>query len=185
MLAFCSTRRMVAPAALSSREHAVDLLHQDRREPHRRLVEQQRARAAHQRARHGQHLLLAARERAAGLLEPLAQAREDVEHAVEVARDTGLVAAGPGAEAEVLAHGEVAEDAAPLGHLGHAEPHTALGGRAPRGRGRRGSRGRSASSMPGDGPQGGRLPRPVGADEGEDLALADRKEIPLTAAMSP
>ena len=61
-----------------------DLLHHQRRQPERRLVEQQQPRPAHQRAADRQHLLLAARERAAALLPALAQARKQREHPLEI-----------------------------------------------------------------------------------------------------
>ena len=54
-----------------------DLLDDERREPERGLVEQQQLRPAHQRARDGEHLLLAARQRAAALVQALLEARED------------------------------------------------------------------------------------------------------------
>src|SRR5258708_17203647 len=58
-------------------DHLEDLLDDERREAERRLVEQQEARAAHQRAADRQHLLLAARERAAALAPaPLAAGKE-------------------------------------------------------------------------------------------------------------
>ena len=44
-----------------------DLAHDERREAERGFIEQQKARAAHQRAGDGEHLLFAARERAAAL----------------------------------------------------------------------------------------------------------------------
>ena len=53
-----------------------DLLDQDRREPERRLVEQQEPRPGHQRPADREHLLLAARQRAALLVGPLAEPRE-------------------------------------------------------------------------------------------------------------
>src|SRR5260221_8535188 len=56
----------------------------ERSKPERRLVEQQEARPAHQRACDRQHLLLAARERAAALVEPFAQPRKQREDAGEI-----------------------------------------------------------------------------------------------------
>ena len=53
-----------------------DLPHDQRREAERRLVEQQQPRPRHQRAGDRQHLLLAARQRAAALVQALLQARE-------------------------------------------------------------------------------------------------------------
>ena len=65
-----------------------DLLHDHRREAHRRLVEQEHAWSSHQRTGDREHLLLAAGHGPARLGAPLAQPREQVEHAVEVGRGT-------------------------------------------------------------------------------------------------
>ena len=72
-MAFCSTMKIVTPClliGLDQLQHPVDV---ERRQAHGRLVHADAARAAHQRARHGDHLLLAARERAGALVEALAQ----------------------------------------------------------------------------------------------------------------
>ena len=53
-----------------------NLLHQERRETERGLVEENKARTAHQRTADRQHLLLATRERAATLVRAIAQARK-------------------------------------------------------------------------------------------------------------
>ena len=58
--------------------------HELGRQAHRRLVEQQHLGPGHQRPADGQHLLLAARQRAARLLAPLRQAGEEREDPVEV-----------------------------------------------------------------------------------------------------
>ena len=55
-----------------------------RREPERRLVEQQQPRPAHQRARDRQHLLLAAGQRAAALVQALLQPRKQREDPREI-----------------------------------------------------------------------------------------------------
>jgi hypothetical protein len=60
MLAFCSTSRIAVPSVWISLDRVEDLLHERRREAHRRLVEEQDARLGHQRPAHRQHLLLAA-----------------------------------------------------------------------------------------------------------------------------
>ncbi len=49
--AFCSTTRIVVPRLVHLRERLEDLAHDERREPERRLVEEQQARLRHQRAR--------------------------------------------------------------------------------------------------------------------------------------
>src|SRR5262245_62241458 len=63
-----------------------DLLDDEGRETERRLVEEQEARAAHQRAGDGQHLLLAARQGAAALIEPFLESREDGADALQILR---------------------------------------------------------------------------------------------------
>ena len=77
----------MVPCALISAMIVEDLLGQDRREAHRRLVEEQDRRARHERAAHGQHLLLATRQRSGLLAAPLLQAREEVEDARDVVVD--------------------------------------------------------------------------------------------------
>ena len=61
-LAFCSTSRIVTPVLAQLRERLEDEVDHDRREAERRLVEQQQARPAEQRAGDRELLLLAARE---------------------------------------------------------------------------------------------------------------------------
>src|SRR5262245_32265275 len=61
-----------------------DLLNQEGRETERRLVEEQQAGAAHQRAGNREHLLLATGERTAALVQTLTQARKQVEDACQV-----------------------------------------------------------------------------------------------------
>ena len=65
-------------------ERGVELLHDERGEPERRLVEQQQPRAAHQRPGHAEHLLLPARQLAGPLVAALGEDREQLEHAVLV-----------------------------------------------------------------------------------------------------
>src|SRR3546814_8803767 len=83
------------------------------------LVDEHDQRVAQQRAAHGQHLLLAARE-AAGLgVAPLLEAREVVEHLLHrplhAAGARGLLA-----HAQILVHREVGEHLALLGNEGPA-----------------------------------------------------------------
>ena len=106
-----------------------------RREPERRLVEQQHVGPREQRTRDRELLLLAARERAGVALRELGDDREEAAHPVEVVGDA-LLAAPPGEpEAQVLLDGERAEDVA------------ALRARARRRRGRR-PRARPRSATP-------------------------------------
>ena len=76
---------------------------------------------AHERAAHGEHLLLAAGKRTGDLVLALFQTREDLIHALEVALDAVLVVAKVGADLEVFIGREVCKDLTPLRHLAHAE----------------------------------------------------------------
>jgi len=137
-------------------------------------MDEQQARPAHQRPPHRQHLLLPAREGARRLAQPLAQAREGPEDPLQVGLDAGPVAPLPGGEAQVLMHREVAEDPAPLGDVGDAEPDDAVGRDAP-----------EVLALEADAPPEGRQARdrpehrglagPVRADQGDDLARPHRE----------
>src|SRR4029450_11350579 len=78
----------------------------------------------HHHAGDRQHLLLAARERLARLLDALAQAREMMKHLVEPpATDLGgSIRGGREPELQILPHGEPREDPAVLGDEAAAEP---------------------------------------------------------------
>ncbi len=65
------------PSLFRLRDHIEDGVDQHRGQAHRRLVHQQDSGFQHQPAAGGQHLLLAARERAAFLVEALFKAREE------------------------------------------------------------------------------------------------------------
>ena len=139
-------------------------------EPQRRLVEQEKARAAHKRAGDGEHLLLAARERAATLGAPLAEDGKDAEHALEVFVE--MTGRGRGrAHLQVLQHRHAGEDAPPFRRMGDAAAHDAEGGQVG-----------DVLAVEGDGAAGGArvaanrhqqrgFSRAVGADQGDDLAL--------------
>ena len=73
-----------------------------RREAHRRLVEQQQLRDGHQRAADRQHLLLAAGQRAPGLLLALLEDGEEREDPVNVLREPSLSLRAIRAHLEVL-----------------------------------------------------------------------------------
>ena len=142
----------------------------ERREPERGLVEEEQPRREHQRAGEGEHLLLAAGERARLLREPLAEKREPGEDALEVGGD-GAVAPRVRAEAEVLLDAQLDERAASLGDVRDLLPRRRLR-RAPDRRPVEEDLA-AAADRAGDGAEGGRLPGPVGAEDGDDLALAD------------
>ena len=107
-----------------------DLLHDQRRQAERRLIQQQQPRPQQQRARDRQHLLLAARKRAGLLAEALAQSGEIAEHALEVLGDALTVAADVAAKPEVLLDRQLEERAAPVRHVRDAALHDVLGGAA-------------------------------------------------------
>ena len=97
-----------------------DLLDEERREAHRRLVHAQQPGARHQRAADRHHLLLAARERPRLLLLPLGEPREQRVDAVEVTVDGLLIVAVLPLERpheQVLEHGHSREEATALRRL--------------------------------------------------------------------
>src|SRR5262249_60915021 len=85
------------PALVDLANRAEDLAHEQGRESERRLVQEQEARARHESAADGQHLLLAARERARALLLALEQSREELAHPFAIGGDAGAALAAGGA----------------------------------------------------------------------------------------
>ena len=100
-------------------KHVEDLLGDDRRQPHGRLVQQQEFGGTHQRPPDRQHLLFAAGQRARRLAQPLFEAREHGEDLLPVAADRGLVPAAVSAHLQVLVHAQAEEDVPPFGDMGH------------------------------------------------------------------
>src|SRR5262249_51422382 len=88
--------------------------------PQRRLVENEQLRLGHQPAADRKHLLLAARQRARKLSQPLCEARKDRPDALEVS-GAPCPSAPEAAELEILAHREVGKNAPPFRHLDKAE----------------------------------------------------------------
>src|SRR5215510_6279297 len=100
-----------------------DLRDHARHQPFGRLVEQNDLGLERHRTRDRQHLLLAARQRAAALVAPLAEDREIGVYLVEQLGPLRLVdalAVEPGAQ--VLEHGEQGKDPAFLGDVADTEP---------------------------------------------------------------
>jgi hypothetical protein len=89
-------------------------LHQDRRQPDRRLVDQQDLRRQHQRAAERQHLLLAARHRAGELAAPLGEPRERLEAGFEVLLELRARGRAERAEREIFLDGQFRETAGGL-----------------------------------------------------------------------
>ncbi len=116
MFAFCSTISIATPVSLTCLRISEILLDERGGETHRRLVHQQHPRPRHQRSPDRDHLLLAARERPRELLEPLVHAREQLEHALVVGCQVLAALSQRRAELEVLAHRQLPEQAAVLGH---------------------------------------------------------------------
>ena len=105
-----------------------NLLDDLRRQPHRRLVEQDHLRARHQRAADRAHLLLAARGVAGQRILALGQLGEIAIDHVDVALGRGL-AVGPreGAGQQIFLDGEMAEAMAAFHHLDAAAPDQIVG----------------------------------------------------------
>ncbi len=118
------------PGLVDRSEDAEDLAHDQGRQTQRRLVEQQEPRTQHQRARHREHLLLAARERPGRLVPALPEHRKVAEHALEVVPEVASLASAPRAEAQVLLDREVHERAAALRRMRDAELNDVFGGLA-------------------------------------------------------
>src|ERR1019366_4275382 len=111
----------------------VELFDDERREPERRLVEEHELRARHERSPDGEHLLLAARERARLLPAPLRERRKVLVDALEERLEGAAIARAAAAarpEAEVLLRREVGERAAPLGHVRDPEARHICRGQA-------------------------------------------------------
>src|SRR5438552_87284 len=155
-------------------------------QPERRLVEQDEPRPRHQGARDGEHLLLAARERACRLSAALGEGREVGDDALEVLVHGATVAPNVRAHLEVLPDGEVGEDATSLGTVGDAgrEDVRGLGAvdRAPVEHDAPARGGEQA----GDRAQRGRLAGAVGADHADELAgVPDQIEAPEHRGRAP
>ena len=103
--------------AVDLADHLAELLDDARRQAQRGLVEQQHARAGHQRAADREHLLLAAGEQAGGLAGALGENREQLVDPAAGALARRLVACRQASGAEVLRDRQAGEDPPALGHL--------------------------------------------------------------------
>jgi len=102
--------------ALELGECAPDLLAHDRGEPFGGFVEHEQLRVRHQRAPDREHLLLAARELPAQVAAPLAQAREELVHALQGPGPSALVLRVARGGHEVLLDRQPREDLPALRH---------------------------------------------------------------------
>ena len=108
----CSTRMIVVPCAAMSRTSGSSCSTIVGREAERQLVDHQQARLLDERHAEREHLLLAAREVAGRLVEPVAQDREQLEHVLGRLGHVLLVlAVQPAREPEVLGDGQRREHA--------------------------------------------------------------------------
>ena len=149
-----------------------DLLNDNRRQAERRLIQQQQARLAHQRAPDSQHLLLAAGHGARPLNPALMQARKQLIHPFDAGLE--LVAVGKKtAHRQVLFHRHPRENAAPFRHNRHRFAHDfrrlpvgnifTVENHAPAG----------GARVAAQGTQQSRFSRAVGANQGDNLSLID------------
>jgi hypothetical protein len=156
-------------------DEVANLLHDQRCEPQRRLVEEQQPWRCHQPPRHRAHLLFAAGEVTGRLFPALREHRKEAEDLVVRLLDAGAVAPRERAGAQVLVDRELGEDAPAFHHLGRAladdlgrvEAVDALAVELDRP-----ARDRAAmeTQKAGDRAQQRCLAGAVGAEEGDDLA---------------
>jgi hypothetical protein len=164
--------------AVQEAERLQDFLGDARREAERGLVEQQQLRPGHQRTAKGEHLLLAAGHGACGLSEPFLQAREQGQHALAPAVEFGLVPQAIGAEFEIVGNGHRGEETAPLRHQ-HNAARSDRDCIVPRQRLAPETDLAAIGGEPHDRAQQRRLAGSVGAEHGDEFALADVQIDPV------
>src|SRR5919112_1558523 len=148
-------------------------LDEDGGQTHRRLVQEQEFRAAHDSATYGEHLLLASGHGAGLLLHAFLQAWEELEDTLHVLPDARVVVSVVGTHLQVLSDRHATEDLAPFRALGDASGDHGVCGEA-----LYLFAVEEDLTLPWrqdavDGAQGGGLARAVGTDEGNDLPLVD------------
>ena len=151
-------------------DDAENLIHQNRGQAHGGLIQHQELGPAHQRPRHGQHLLLAAGEGAGNLLFPLPEAGKALEHFLDRAGDF-LLGPAVGAHFQVFPDGHLLEDPAAL--RAEAEPLIDHPGsaRSAHGHAVQGNGALPGPEQAGDGVEGRGFPGAVGTDQGHDFPL--------------
>src|SRR3984885_16143745 len=165
-----------------------DLLHDDRREPHRWFVEQHQHRSRHQRAPDRNHLLFASRGETAARFAPFLEARKPAVDALKIAFER--TATRPMQEAsgeKILLDRELGKDMAALEYLDDALGDEVGGMKMPRRLAPPGDRAaahRAAfrGQQVGDRLERRRLPGAVGAEKCDNRALLDPAR---RAAQSP
>ena len=170
------------PAGQDLRQHAVDPLHDHRRQAQGQLVEQQHPRVGHQRPADGHRLLLTAGKLLGALGPPVLHPGEQLVDPLDRPRSRSRVG---GADLQVLLDRERSEQPPALrhhddpaggpafgpdpGHVLAVVPDRALGG----------------LMQAGDRAQQRRLARPVGADDGVHLARKHPQRDPVQRAQLP
>src|SRR5438552_3433994 len=157
-----------------------DLRDHARHEALGRLVQQDDARLEHHRARDGEHLLLASRQRAARLVAPLGQDREALVHLVEERLpprrgDLRPIEAG----SEIFQHRQQAEDPAVLGHVADAHAGQPVGGQPCDVAAVEDDPSAGGAHDPHDGLERGGLADPVASQEPDHLAGAHLERHPV------
>ncbi len=160
-----------ALGGVQAAEDGEDLADDERRQAERGLVEQQQPRPGEQGAAEREQLLLAAGEGARLLVAPVGELREELVDAGEVAGER--VPARVAAEPQVLLDGQLDEGSAALGDVRDPEPRDRVGAGASAERTAAEDDRPLAADGAGDGAQRRRLAGAVGAEDGDDLALAD------------
>src|SRR5580700_9246483 len=157
--------------SLQRANNRADLLHNDRRQPLGRLVEQQKTCPGAQDAANGQHLLLAA-----GQLGPLAAAAllQVRKQGVDLV-DRHTAGSHDRRQQQVLLDVEAGEDAALLRAIGDSEPGNAIRGKPHKLGPVEADRALALRDDAHDRAQGRSLAGAVPTEEGDDLALLDRE----------
>src|SRR2546428_1128643 len=174
-----------SPGGADLADHAEDLLHQHRCETKGRLVEHQESWPGHEGTSDREHLLLTAAQGPGALPQPLAQAREILEHAGRILARATEVPSGVPAEQQVLAHRQMGEDLPSFGHLDDPGAHHTV--RAPAIDTPTVELDRAARrpEETGDHPQYGRLARAVRPEERDDAPLGDLETDAVQRADAP
>ena len=147
-----------------------DLGRHDRREPHRRLVEQQELRPRHERAGDREHLLLAAGERAGALASALLQdGKVLVDHRERLGR-VGLAPAEVRAHLQILEHGHLGEEPSSFRYVRDPEAHDLVRRQAENRRLLEMDVAAAGSDEPAERAKARRLARAVRADQADDRA---------------
>ena len=176
----------MTPRSRIAGERREDHVDDGRREPERRLVEQEHVRRRDERAPDRELLLLPARERAGLAVAELRQHRKELVGARRAGSRLRSSAAGREPEAQVLLDGQLAEDPAALGDERDARPRDRLGSPAAE----RAAVEADVSCRRGDEAhdrvQRRRLAGAVRADQADDLAaLQLEAQSPRTAGTPP